>query len=99
MDIDWGQVSDDKYFVFDCWRIVDPATADGIYNDWWLKKYFTATVKKQWGQNLIKFNGVLLPGGVALNGREIYEDAIRELEIIEEQLRNEYELPPMDMIG
>ena len=99
LDIDWGQVSDDKYFIFDCWRIVDPTNATDVYNDWWLKKYFTATVKKQWGQNLIKFNGVLLPGGVALNGREIYEDAIRELEIIEEQLRNEYELPPMDMIG
>ena len=56
-------------------------------------------VKKQWGQNLIKFNGVLLPGGVALNGREIYEDAVRELEIIEDQLRKEYEMPPLDMIG
>ena len=99
LDIDWGQVSDDKYFIFDCWRIVDPANASDIYNDFWLKRYLTATIKRQWGQNLIKFQGVLLPGGVALNGREIYDDAVRELEEIEKSLREEYELPPMDMIG
>ena len=99
LDIDWGQVSDDKYFIFDCWRIVDPANASDIYNDFWLKRYLTATIKRQWGQNLIKFQGVLLPGGVALNGREIYEDAVRELEVIEDQLRKEYEMPPLDMIG
>ena len=85
--------------IIDCWRILDPSKNADIFNDWWLKKYFVATLKRQWGQNLIKFNGVLLPGGVALNGREIYEDAIREIEVIEEQLRKEYELPPMDLIG
>ena len=49
--------------------------------------------------NLIKFQGVMLPGGVALNGREIYEYAIRELEELEETLRTEYEIPPLDLIG
>ena len=99
MDIDWSQQPDDKILIFDCWRIVDPANATDIYNDFWLKRYLTATIKRQWGQNLIKFNGVLLPGGVALNGREIYEDAVQELEEIEKSLREEYELPPMDLIG
>ena len=99
LDIDWAQQPDDKIYIFDCWRILDPANATDIYNDFWLKKYLTATIKKQWGQNLIKFNGVLLPGGVALNGREIYEDAVQELEEIEKSLREEYELPPMDLIG
>ena len=68
-------------------------------NDFWLKRYATAIIKKQWGMNLIKFNGVLLPGGVQLNGRQIYEDAIRELEELEETLRTEYEIPPLDLIG
>ena len=85
--------------IVDCYRLVDPANASDVYNDFWLKRYLTATIKKQWGQNLIKFNGVLLPGGVALNGRELYEDAVREIELIEEELRKEYELPPMDLIG
>ena len=100
MDIDWAQVSDNTWMILDCYRICDPATGcDDVYNDWWLKRYLTATFKRQWGQNLIKFNGVQLPGGITLNGRETYEDAVQELEIIEDQLRKEYELPPMDLIG
>ena len=100
MDIDWTQVSDNTWMILDCWRICDPATgANDVYNDHWLKRYLTATFKRQWGQNLIKFNGVQLPGGITLNGRETYEDAVKELEIIEDQLRKEYELPPMDLIG
>ena len=93
------RISTDRWSVFDCYRLVDPANATDIYNDWWLKRYLTATIKRQWGQNLIKFNGVQLPGGIVLNGREIYEDAVQEIEKIEEELRKEYELPPLDMIG
>ena len=59
----------------------------------------TATIKKQWGQNLIKFQGVLMPGGVQLNGRQLYDDAVIEIEALVEELKTEYELPPMDMIG
>ena len=99
LDIDWKQVGSDQYLILDCFRIVDPADFPKVYNDFWLKKYLTALIKKQWGQNMIKFNGVQLPGGVTLNGREIYEDAIRELEEIEQKLKDEYELPPMDLIG
>jgi hypothetical protein len=99
LDIDWESLGTDKYIILDCYRIVDPADADSIYNDFWLKRYLTALIKKQWGQNLIKFQGVMLPGGVSLNGRQIYDDAVAEIEEIEYQLKNEYELPPMDMIG
>jgi hypothetical protein len=99
LDIDWNQMDSTNYLIFDCYRLVNPANASDVYNDWWLKKYLTATIKKQWGQNMIKFQGVLLPGGVQLNGRQIYEDAIREIEETEKQLKTEYELPPMDLIG
>ena len=61
--------------------------------------YVTALLKKQWGQNLIKFRGVKLPGGLELNGREIYEDGERELEAIKQKMQLEYELPPLDFIG
>ena len=64
-----------------------------------LKRYLTALVKRQWGQNLIKFTGVKLPGGVELNGRMIYEDAQREIDYILEEMSSTYELPPLDMIG
>ena len=99
LDIDYAQMSDDTFIIIDGYRLLDPSDAPAIYNDFWLKRYATATIKKQWGQNLIKFNGVLLPGGVALNGREIYEDAIKEIEEIEYSLKTEYEIPPLDLIG
>jgi len=99
LDIDWQMVGSEQYIVIDCYRIVDPSDFPKIYNDFWLKKYLTALIKKQWGQNLIKFVNVQLPGGITLNGRQIYDDAVKELEEIEYKLKNEYELPPMDMIG
>mgnify|MGYP003305904680 FL=1 len=99
MDIDWNQISADTFIILDCYRLVDPGTATDVYNDWWLKRYLTALIKKQWGQNLIKFQGVMLPGGIQLNGRQIYDDAIKEIEEIEYSLKTEYELPPLDLIG
>lgn len=99
LDIDWKQVDDDTWIILDCYRIVNPADFPKVYNDYWLKRYLTALIKKQWGQNMSKFNGVQLPGGITLNGRQIYEDAERELDDIEMKLKTEYELPPLDMIG
>jgi hypothetical protein len=99
LDIDWGAQSLDTFFVIDCYRILDPNNYTNVYNDSFLKKYLTSLIKRQWGQNLIKFRGVKLPGGIELNGREIYEDAERELESIKQSMSLEYELPPYDFIG
>jgi hypothetical protein len=78
---------------------MDPATYDGVWNDVFLKKYLTALIKKQWGQNLIKFQGVKLPGGIEFNGRQIYDDAMADLDKIQDQMLSTYELPPLDLIG
>ena len=99
LDIDWGAQSENDFFVIDCYRILDPNDFTSVYNDSFVKKYLTALMKRQWGQNLIKFRGVKLPGGIELNGREIYEDAERELEQIRERMSMDYELPPYDFIG
>jgi len=99
LDIDWSMVNENSYIIVDCIRIVEPSDFSAIYNDWWLKRYLTAIIKRQWGQNLIKFNGVQLPGGITMNGERILNDAIREIEELERELKTEYELPPMDMIG
>tara|TARA_B100001939_G_scaffold345500_1_gene362199 strand:+ start:10366 stop:11211 length:846 start_codon:yes stop_codon:yes gene_type:complete len=99
LDFDWGAASADDYLIIDCYRLLDPNDHTKVWNDAFLKKYLTALIKKQWGQNLIKFQGVKLPGGIELNGRQIYDDAEKELEIIREQMSNTYELPPFDMIG
>ena len=99
MDMDFASMTVDDYLVIDCFRIIDPNDHTGVYNDYFLKRYLTALMKRQWGQNLIKFQGVKLPGGVELNGRQIYEDGQRELDVIREQMSNTYELPPLDFIG
>jgi hypothetical protein len=99
MDIDWGAQSAGNFFILDCYRILNPNDFTKVYNDSFLKKYLTSLIKKQWGQNLIKFRGVKLPGGIELNGREIYEDAERELDKLKEVMALENELPPYDFIG
>ena len=99
LDIDWSSVSAGEFLVLDVFRTLDPNDYAKVYNDSFLKRYFTALVKRQWGQNLIKFQGVKLPGGVELNGRQIYDDAMNDLTIIREQMSNTYEIPPLDFIG
>ena len=99
LDIDWGSVSVGDYLVIDCFRVLDPNDFSRVYNDSFLKPYLTALIKRQWGQNLIKFQGVKLPGGIELNGRQIYDDAEKDLDKIMEKMSNTYELPPLDMIG
>ena len=99
LDIDWKQEKAGKFIIIECYRILDPDTFTGVYNDPFLKQYVTALIKRQWGQNLIKFRGVKLPGGLELNGREIYDDAERDIEAIKQKMTLEYELPPLDMIG
>jgi hypothetical protein len=99
LDIDWGAQQVGDYIVIDCYRILDPNSFTEVYNDSFLKIYLTSLIKRQWGQNLIKFRGVKLPGGIELNGRELYEDAEKELESLRQRMSNEYELPPYDFIG
>ena len=99
LDIDWSSQSVDTFIVIDCFRALDPDTYTQVYNDPFVKLYLTALIKRQWGQNLIKFRGVKLPGGIEMNGREIYDDANRDLDALKQRMATEYETPPLDFIG
>mgnify|MGYP001230741026 FL=1 len=99
IDIDPKRVMKDEWVLIDCFRALDPETFTQVYNDPFIKKYSTALIKRQWGQNLIKFNGIQLPGGVSMNGRQLYDDAEKEIAALMEKSSSTYELPPMDMIG
>ena len=99
LDIDWGEEEAGNYIILDCYRALDPVSFTGVFNDPFLKKYMTALIKRQWGQNLIKFQGVKLPGGIELNGRQIYDDAERDIEGIVSKMSSDYEVPPLDLIG
>ena len=99
LDIDKSRVVEGQYLIIDCYRYLDPADYAQVYNDSFVKKYATALMKRQWGQNLIKYNNVSLPGGINLNGRQIWEDGNREVKELESRMMTDYSLPPMDMIG
>ena len=85
--------------IVECYRVLDPTQYAEVYNDIFLKKYCTALIKRQWGENLKKFEGVQLPGGVTLNGKTIYDEAVDEINKIEEEMNLKWELPPDGFIG
>ena len=99
IDIDKKRIVEDQYLLIDCHRYLNPDTFTQVYNDSFVKKYATALIKRQWGANLIKYNNVQLPGGITLNGRQIWEDGNREIMQLEADMMSKYSLPPMDMIG
>ena len=100
IDMDWSQdVNVDDFIIIECYRKLDPNTYTDIYDDIYLKRYTTALIKRQWGANLSKFEGVQMLGGVTLNGAKLFEEAQADIEKLEEQIQLAYELPPNYMIG
>ena len=100
LDIEWGvDANMDDWVIVECDKILDPDTYADVWSDLFLKKYTTALIKRQWGQNLIKFDGMQLPGGVTLNGRQMYDDATASIEMIEGEMQLRYELPVDGLIG
>jgi hypothetical protein len=100
IDMDWAaDVVPGTYIIVECWRILDPDVYTDVYNDMFLKRYATAQIKKQWGNNLKKFAGVQLPGGVTLNGEIIYQEATEEIRQIETEIQSRFELPVDMFVG
>ena len=94
IDMDWtGDAAVGDWIIVECYRILDPETYRDVYNDMFLKRYCTALIKRQWGENLKKFNGVQLPGGVTINADQIYQDALTEITQIESEMQSRFELP------
>jgi hypothetical protein len=100
MDMDWtADAVPGDFIVVECYRILDPETYRDVYNDMFLKRYCTALIKRQWGENLKKFNGVQLPGGVTINADQIYQDALTDITQIESEMQSRFELPVDFMTG
>ena len=99
MDMDWDGVNAGEYIIVECYRKLDPTDMTDIFNDMWLKRYCTALVKYQWGENLSKFSGIALPGGVTLDADTMKTEAREEIQRLEEESRLNYEMPVMDMMG
>ena len=96
----WNDVFEPgDYIIVECYRIVDPTTYTQVYNDMFLKKYATALIKRQWGENMKKFGGMQLPGGIVMNGQQVYDEAIEEISSIEAEMQSKAELPVDFMVG
>ncbi len=94
IDQDWtNDVNADEYIIIECYRKLDPTQHTSIFDDIYLKRYTTALIKRQWGQNLSKFSGTAMLGGVTLNGPELFSTALAEVQKLEEEIRSNYEEP------
>ena len=92
--MDWAEEAKlNDYIIVECYRILNPDTYTDVYNDYFLKKYLTALLKMQWGMNLLKFEGMQMPGGVTFNGRQLFDDAREEIQKLEEEVRLNWEQP------
>jgi hypothetical protein len=100
LDMSWEtDVSPGEYIIVEAYRILDPNDWTDVYNDRFLKRYATALIKRQWGANLKKFEGIQMPGGVTLNGQKIYDEAVEEIRYLETEAQTTYVEPPNFMVG
>ncbi len=94
IDADWDEdLKTGANIILECYAVIDPETHNEVYDNILLKRYVTALLKRQWGQNLSKFDGIQLPGGVTFNGKDIYTEGDEEVKKIEEEIQDKYELP------
>ena len=99
IDMDWNKLDDNDFLIIEAYEIVNPDTYTDAWGDRWLLQYTTALIKKQWGTNLKKFEGMTLPGGIKFNGQQIYNEADEEIKTLEKEMISSYSLPVTDMIG
>lgn len=103
LEVDWksdpGIIAPGNIIVVECFVLLDEQEAPKMYGDWWLKRYTTALMKKQWGNNTKKYDGVQLPGGITVQGQSIYNEAVAEIDQLEKELKDEFELPPIFFVG
>jgi len=100
VDLDWERdVKEGDILVFECYSTINPDEYVSVYNDLFLKRYLTALIKRNWGANTKKFSGMTLPGGVDINGQNIFDEAQQEIREMEEEMASRYEMPPMGFIG
>lgn len=99
IDMDWGIINVNDYIVAEAYQIVDPDVYTKAWGDRWLQLYASCLIKQQWGNNLKKFQGMQLPGGLTFNGQQIYNEATEERQNLEHEMIYSYSLPVTDMIG
>jgi hypothetical protein len=93
----WGDVNAGNFIIIDTYKVTDPNTYSDVWADRWLMRYTTALIKRQWGLNVKKYDGMQMPGGLTFNGQRIYDEAEEEIKMLEDEMINSYSLPVMDL--
>jgi len=99
IDMSWDQISPGNYLIVEAYQIVDPDLYTKAWGDRWLARYAACLIKQQWGQNLKKFEGMKMPGGLTFNGQKIFDEATVERSELEHEMIYSYSIPCADMIG
>ncbi len=100
IDCDWNRkFAVGQWIVMEVYALINPDDTESVWNDKWLKQYTTALIKKQWGNNLKKFNGVQLPGNITLDGKQIFDEANEEIEKLLLDLEEKYSPPARFFVG
>ena len=99
LDMDWEKLNTGDFLIVEAYEVVDPLLYQDVWKDRWLMQYCTALIKRQWGTNMKKFDGMTLPGGIKFSGQQIYNEAQEEIETLEKEMILNYSLPVTDMIG
>lgn len=99
IDMDWERIGEGFFIIVEAYEVVDPDEYTKAWSDRWLLRYAACLIKQQWGQNLKKFEGMKMPGGLTFNGQQIYNEATKEREDLEREMIYTYSLPATDMIG
>lgn len=97
---DWkNNIAAGDYVIIECYRVLNPSDFADIWSDKWLKEYATELIRRQWGENLMKFQGTTLPGGVTLNGTAIYQQALQNIARLDAEVRSTYQMPAGFLVG
>jgi len=99
IDMSWDQMTPGDYIIVEAYQVVDPDVYTDAWGDRWLLRYAACLIKQQWGQNLKKFEGMKMPGGLTFNGQKIYDEATAERAELEHEMTYTYSIPSVDMIG
>ena len=99
IDMDWDKINEGNYLLIEAYEVIDPDVYIDAWNDRWLLEYATALIKRQWGNNLKKFDNMKLPGGLTFNGQQIFDEAEAEIKKLRQEMISSYSLPVTDMIG
>lgn len=99
IDMDWNIINPGDYIIVEAYQVVDPDVYTKAWSDRWLARYAECLIKQQWGQNLSKYDGMKMPGGLTFNGKRIFDEAVQERAALEKEMIYTYSLPALDMIG